>query len=115
VGFVEDVGGGTTDIIEWCKKAGLLEPEFEQGMGFFIIKIERATVSDEVLEKFGLNERQIESVKYIEKYGRITRVEYEKLSHISARTASRELEELYKKGVIEKKGKGPAVYYLLAR
>jgi Fic family protein len=34
---------------------------------------------------------------------------------ISARTASRELEELYKKGVIEKKGKGPAVYYLLAR
>ena len=115
VGFVEDVGGGTTDIIEWCKKAGLLEPEFEQGMGFFIIKIERATVSDEVLEKFGLNERQIESVKYIEKYGRITRAEYEKLSHISARTASRELEELYKKKVIEKKGKGPAVYYLLAR
>jgi len=34
---------------------------------------------------------------------------------ISARTASRELEELYKKGVIKKKGKGPAVYYLLAR
>ena len=34
VGFVEDVGGGTTDIIEWCKKAGLLEPEFEQRMGF---------------------------------------------------------------------------------
>ncbi len=31
---------------------------------------------------------------------------------ISARTASRELEELYKKGVIEKKGKGPAVYFL---
>jgi len=31
---------------------------------------------------------------------------------ISARTASRELEELYKKGVIVKKGKGPAVYYL---
>jgi len=28
---------------------------------------------------------------------------------------SRELEELCKKGVIEKKGKGPAVYYLLAR
>ncbi len=42
-------------------------------------------------------------------------LEYEKLSHISARTASRELEELCKKGVIEKKGKGPAVYYLLAR
>ena len=52
---------------------------------------------------------------YIKKYGRITRAEYEKLSHISARTASRELEELCKKGVIEKKGKGPAVYYLLAR
>jgi ATP-dependent DNA helicase RecG len=67
------------------------------------------------LEKFGLNERQIKSVKHIEKYGRITRAEYEKLSRVSARTASREIEELCKKGVIEKKGKGPSVYYLLAR
>lgn len=115
VGFVEDVGSGTTDIVEWCRKAGLLEPEFEQKMGFFVIKIKRAVVSNEVLEKLGLNERQIESVKYIQKYGRITRAEYEKLSRVSARTASRELEELCKKGVIEKKGKGPAVYYILAR
>ena len=114
-GFVEDVGGGTTDIIEWCKKTGLLEPEFEQKMGFFVIKIERAIVSDEVLKKFGLSERQIESVRHVKRYGRITRAEYEKLFPVSARTASRELEELCKKRVIEKKGKGPSVYYLLAR
>jgi predicted transcriptional regulator len=31
---------------------------------------------------------------------------------ITARTACKELEELCKKGVIEKKGKGPAVYSL---
>ena len=115
VGFVEDVGGGTTDIVEWCKKAGLLEPEFEQKMDFFIIKIKRSTINDEVLGKFDLNERQVKFVKHIEKYGRMIRTEYEKLSLISARTASRELEELCKKGIIERKGKGPATYYLLAR
>ena len=80
-----------------------------------MIKIERAIVSDEVLKKFGLNERQVESVRHIKKYGRITRTEYEKLFPVSARTASRELEELCKKRIIEKKDKGPSVYYLLAR
>jgi ATP-dependent DNA helicase RecG len=115
VGFVEDVGGGTTDIVEWCKKAGLLEPEFEQEMGFFIIKIKRSILNNAVLEKFGLNESQIKSIKHIGKYGRITRAEYEKLLLVSPRTASRELQELCKKGLIEKKGKGPAVYYILAR
>lgn len=34
---------------------------------------------------------------------------------ISPRTASRELQELCKKGLIEKKAKGPAVYYILAK
>jgi len=115
VGYVEDVGGGTTDIFQWCKLAGLAEPVFEQKMGCFIIKIKRSIVNNEVLEKFNLNDRQIKSIKHIEKYGRITRAEYEKLSLVSARTASREIEELCKKGLIEKKGKGPAVYYLLAR
>ena len=48
-------------------------------------------------------------------YGKITRAEYEKLCLVSARTANRELGVLFKKNLVEKKGKGPETYYVLAR
>ncbi|MCD6311633.1 MAG: putative DNA binding domain-containing protein [Elusimicrobia bacterium] len=115
VGFVEDVGGGTTDIVEGCKKAGLPEPEFKQKMGFFVIEIKRSLFNDNLLKEFGLRERQNNSIKHIGKYGKITRVEYEKLFFVSSRTASRELQELCQKGLIKKKGKGPSVHYVMAR
>ena len=62
-----------------------------------------------------LNERQITAVKHIERYGKITRTEYERLCLVSARTANRELGVLFKKNLVEKKGKGPETYYVLAR
>ena len=61
------------------------------------------------------NERQITAVKHVERYGKITRAEYEKLCLVSARTANRELGELSKKKLSEKKGKGPETFYVLAR
>ena len=115
VAYVEDVGGGTIDIIKRCKEAGLPEPEFEQKMGNFITIIRRSVLTDEYLEGMGLNERQITAVKHIERHGKITRAEYEKLCLVSARTANRELGELFKKKLVEKKGKGPETYYVLAR
>ena len=66
------------------------------------------------MKKIGLHERQSKSIKHIDKYGKITRVEYEKLLFVSPRTASRELQELCKKGLIKKKGKGPVVHYVMA-
>jgi len=115
VAYVEDVGGGTIDIIKTCKEAGLPEPEFEQKMGSFITIIRRSVLTDEYLEGMDLNERQITAVKHIGMYGKITRAEYEKLCLVSARTANRELGELSKKKLIERRGKGPETYYVLAR
>ena len=119
VGFIEKYGKGIYMIKELCEEYGIPVPKYE------ISNIEtkivfksggKAVVISEIKKLgVGLNEKQSESIKHIEKYGRITRTEYEKLSLVSARTASRELEELCKKGLIERKGKGPATYYLLAR
>jgi ATP-dependent DNA helicase RecG len=113
VAYVEDVGGGTIDIIKTCKESGLPEPEFEQKMGSFITIIRRSFLTDEYLGGMDLNERQITAVKHIGIYGKITRAEYEKLCLVSARTANRELDKLYKKKLIEKKGKGPETYYAI--
>jgi predicted HTH transcriptional regulator len=115
VAYVEDVGGGTIDIIKTCKEAGLPEPEFEQKMGNFVTTIGRSALTEEYLEGMGLNERQITAVKHIGRYGKITRAEYEKLCLVSDRTANRELGKLSEKKLIEKKGKGPETYYVLAR
>lgn len=84
-------------------------------MGNFITIIRRSVLTDEYLKGMDLNERQITAVKHIDRYGKITRAEYEKLCLVSARTANRELGVLFKKNLVEKKGKGPETYYILAR
>ena len=52
---------------------------------------------------------------HIDRYGKITRAEYEKLCLVSARTANRELGVLFKKNLVEKKSKGLETYYVLVR
>ncbi len=113
--LVEDVGGGTIDMINECEKYGLPSPEFEDTETSLIVRFRKAVLTKELMEKIGLNERQKEVVKHLEKYSKITRLEYEKIYSVSERTANRELSELANKKIIEKKGKGPEVYYILAR
>lgn len=115
VAFVEDVGGGTMDVVNKCISSGLPEPVFEEKMGNFVATLWRSVLTDEYFEKMGLNERQKYAVKQIRKLGRMTRAEYEKLLDTSERTANRELEEMRSKKLIEKKGRGPETYYILAR
>jgi len=113
--YVEDVGGGTIDIIRGCKNANLPEPKFEQKMGCFILTIYRSPLTDEYLEGIDLNERQKEAIKHIRRYGKIKRKEYERIYAVSGRTANRELDDLSKKRLIEKMGSGPDTHYVLAR
>ncbi len=113
--YVEDVGGGTVDIIGMCKDGGLPEPEFEQKMGNFVITLRRSILTDEYLDSLNLKERQKRVVAHIEKHGRIIRAEYEGFYDVSERTANRELNDLVNKKLLKKTGKGPGTYYILAR
>jgi len=113
--YVEDVGGGTVDIIGTCRDRGLPEPEFEQKMGNFVIIIRRSILTDEYFDRLKLKERQKKATIHIDKYGRITRAEYERFYAVSERTSNRELNDLVNKRIIKKIGKGPETYYILAR
>jgi len=113
--YVEDVGGGTVDIIGMCTDRRLPEPEFEQKMGNFVITIRRSILTNEYLDRLKLKERQKKAVNHIDKHGRITRAEYGKFYAVSERTSNRELNDLINKKVIKKTGKGPETYYTLAR
>lgn len=114
--YVEKAGTGTTDMIADCRKAGLPEPDFEQRGPYFVVTIWRDWLTDEVLTGFQLNQRQLLTVSHLKKIGRISNSEYQKLTGVSRPTATRDLDELSKKGVLEKIGTtGKGTHYLLSK
>jgi len=111
--YVEEVGTGTNKIIDWCREWLLPEPIFEFTGTSLVITI-RKPVSKEELTKLGLNARQIEAAKYVEEKGSISNREYQRLNSTTRFTATRDLTELVKKGVLLRVGKGKrGVKYVL--
>ncbi len=114
--YVEKAGTGTTDMIADCRKAGLPGPDFEQRGPYFVVTVWRDWLTDEVLARFQLNERQLLTVSYVKKMGRISNSEYQKLTGASRPTASRDLDELSKRGILKKIGTtGKGTHYLLSK
>ena len=115
VKYVEKAGTGTTDMIADCRKAGLPEPDFEQRGPHFVVTLWRDWLTAEVLDHLELNDRQMLGVKTLKVERRITTMAYQSLVGCSRRTAARDLDELLKKGIIQRQGAGRSAYYLLAR
>ena len=103
--YVQEAGSGTMEIIRQCKEAGLPEPEFVSVRNLeFKTILSRDVLTDAVLLNMRLNERQILAVKLIKKNGQITNNDYKEMSGASKATATRDLMDLLKKGVIERFG-----------
>jgi hypothetical protein len=102
-------------IIDSCQKQNLPIPIFEEYQGFRVIF--RKPYAKEELKKLGLNDRQIKAVEYVEKRGLITNREYQKLTLVSRKTATRDLTDLVKRGIfnIVGRGKREIKYTLLLR
>jgi len=116
VKYVEKAGTGTTDMIADCRKGGLPEPDFEQCGPHFVVTLWRDWLTDEVIKRLGLGERQVKAVMHVKVQGRITNREYCDLTKTIYRTASRDLEDLVSKGVLRKVGvTGRNVHYVLSR
>jgi len=116
VKYVEKAGTGTTDMITDCRKAGLPEPDFEQRGPHFVVTLWRDWLTDEVIKRLGLGERQMKAIMHVKVHGRITNREYRDLTETIYRTASRDLEDLVSKGVLRKVGvTGRNVHYVLSR
>ncbi|PKL42069.1 MAG: hypothetical protein CVV39_09010 [Planctomycetes bacterium HGW-Planctomycetes-1] len=113
VAYVQKVGSGTTDMVKLCKEKGLPEPEFKQVAGSFVVTIWKNKFTKEYLEDLGLNERQKKAIEYLKTTKKITRSHYVKLTDCSERTAFRDIEELLKKNIVERKGTGKNTHYEL--
>jgi ATP-dependent DNA helicase RecG len=114
-GYIDSWGRGTIKIIEACLEAGLPEPILKEDQGGFLSKIFKDRFTEDQLRKMGLNDRQIEAVKYVKKNGKITNKEYQGNLKVSRITATRDLTELVAKNILRSsETKGAGSYYVLA-
>ena len=64
-GYIDAWGRGTLKIINSCKEAELPEPEMKEYDGGFLVTIFKKVLTNEELNKLGLNERRIKAVLYV--------------------------------------------------
>ena len=114
--YIEKAGTGTLDMITLCRKTGLAAPDFEQRGNQFVLTIWLDRVTEKKISSLNLNERHIKVVHYIKEHGHITNIMFQKIAGISKPTATRDLAELVRKGIIEKIGiTGRGTIYRLKR
>lgn len=115
VGFVEKYGSGIYFMKDLCREWGISEPEFEisklETKLIFRSAGESIIVSE--MEKLGveLNERQEKALKSVAHRKKITNKDYQEINKVSRITASRELMDLVKIGILKQKGRGS--YFIL--
>jgi ATP-dependent DNA helicase RecG len=113
--YAEKAGTGTVDMIALCREGGLPEPEFRQDGGQFVMTLWRDWLTDSVIPSLNLNERQREVLNFLKINRRISNADYQKLTGAIRKTASRDLEDLTRRKVLQKVGKtGRGTYYVLA-
>jgi ATP-dependent DNA helicase RecG len=114
--YIEKYGTGTLMMIRESLAHALPEPDFIQRGGEFTITVWRDWLTSKVLAGYKLNERQTLTINYLKIHERITNSQYQEEFSVAKRTASRDLDEMITKGIIEKVGTtGKGVHYRLAK
>jgi hypothetical protein len=109
--YIEKAGSGTQRMIELCREAGLPEPNYELRTGSFVLTLWRDWLTAEVMAGFHLNERQLKGLACLRAEGRLTSGRYQELTGISRQTASRDLEDMVKKGILNRYGDRRGTFY----
>ena len=113
-GYIEAWGRGISIMMDACQKAGLPEPTIEEVAGGMQITFLKDFLAEDYLKRLGVNERQVEAVKYVKKNGKITNKEYQKINDCSRNTASGDLANLVEKGILKPSNvKGAGSFYEL--
>jgi ATP-dependent DNA helicase RecG len=116
VGFIEKYGTGIYMINELCEEYGIPKPEYELNDVETTLLFRsggKAVVVSEI-EKLGvkLNERQSKGLKYAFREGFISNRIYVEINKVSNKTASLELSDLLRKGLLSVEGRGRSTKYI---
>ena len=102
--YIERAGTGTLDMISLCLEAGLPEPEFRSEGERFVTGVWRDWLTDEVLATLDLGDRQRSALAVLHSTSRLTSGQYQEQTGVSRQTAFRDLEDMVRKGVLERHG-----------
>jgi predicted HTH transcriptional regulator len=113
--YIEKYGTGTLMMIRESIAHALPEPDFIQRGEEFTATVWRDWLTKGVLAELDLNNRQVRAVQYVKSHDLITNARYQQVTGCAQRTATRDLNELVQKGVIELEGKGRGAQYRILR
>nr|MBC8359864.1 putative DNA binding domain-containing protein [Candidatus Desulfatibia profunda] len=113
MGLIEQWGSGISKMQNLCSSAGIPVPHFEEYQSGFLVEFRKNIYTEEYLRKLGLNERQIKAVAFLKEKGEISNKDYRKLSGLSDEGARKDLNELIEKNIVESRGKGRSIHYIL--
>jgi len=113
IGYIEEVGTGTNKMIKWCEEWGLPEPEFQIKAGNILVIFRKSKITDEYLDKLDVNQKEREIIKIIKNKGKITSSDIQSKYGVSRDTANRWLNKLIKLNLIQRKGRGKTIWYIL--
>jgi len=111
--YIQKIGSGILEMIKQCKAHGIPEPQFvlKRNVEFRTI-LPRDILTESVLEKIALNERQVQAIKHVKATLRITNSDYQQVTGANRKTAVRDLDDMVKKGLLIRKGTRRGVYYI---
>lgn len=105
-GLIERWGSGTTRMAAELEEAGMPLPTFTPEPERFRLTFHREVFAADRLKNMGLSERQILAVAHTKTHETISNAEYQTITGVSKRTATRELNELKEKNVLVVEGVG---------
>ncbi len=109
-GLIETWGRGTVLMMEECRAHKLPDPIFREESGGFSVSLFNSSYISE-LQIPGLTPRQKKIVGFVIKNGSITNEQCRELTEVSKATATRDLADLVKKGVLDQKGSSRKTSY----
>ncbi len=89
-------------MIRLCRDHGLPGSEFGEESGGFSATFRKDGHPPDLLRKLGLNERQLSAVAHVRESGSIGNSEYQELTGVSKRTATRDLDALVELGILQR-------------
>lgn len=112
--YAQRAGSGTIEMLEQCKAQHAPEPMFVliRNKEFRLI-LPRDIFTEDFLTRKGLSERQMKAIKYVKEKGQINNREYRQITGLSDEGARKDLKDIVHKKILEVKGKGRSVSYVL--
>jgi len=113
-GYIESWGRGTLKMINECIQFGIPKPKYFYDISGFWVEFRKDVYDLEYMKSLGLNERQIQAIKFVKENGKITNSQYQDINNCSRNTASNDLSELVERNILTSSGqKGVGSYYTL--